>query len=223
MKAFILVTISLVFVTSIIACAAPGAPAPTTAPKISSPTVPPPTAVVATLPPPTNLPVPTKLAPPTPAPQSLLGKTTTYSDVVAAFALDYPAAWNISPIADTAKKDSIIYSVTIYSFPPRTSGEGIPAGGTKMDIGVNKNGAKSPQDALAMRKQEIANGDLDQKILSEEPLTLARGLQATRLHISDRFGESYEIITALNGNTILLGGVGDSALIDAIAETLHPL
>lgn len=223
MKALILVTILLVFATFMISCASPTAPAPTIAPSLPRPTLAPPTPPPATLVPPTNAPVPTSTVPPTAQLENLLGKTTTDSDPAVGFALDYPAAWNLTPISDQAKKGSIIYSVTIYSFPPRTSGEGIPPGGTKMDIGVNKNGAKSPQDALALRKQDIANGDLDQKILSEEPLTLAGGLQATRLHVTDRFGESFEVITALNGTTILLGGVGDSALLDAIAQTLRPL
>ena len=41
--------------------------------------------------------------------------------------------------------------------------------------------------------------------------------------VKSRFGESDEVITALNGSTIILGGVGDTPLIDAIARTLRPV
>jgi hypothetical protein len=117
-----------------------------------------------------------------------------------------------------------MYAATIYSFAPGQGGsEGIPPGASKMDILVNKNGASTLQEALELRKREFAGGDLEQKILSEEVWTLAGGLQAARLHVSSRFGESVEVISALKGNTILLGGVGDFTLLDAIARTLRPL
>lgn len=173
--------------------------------------------------------VPTAVMPqPTTAPQASVpapaqGETTRLRDEYAGFEIDYPADWFVTPIGDAAKKNSILYAVTIRSFETKVQSEGIPPGETKIDIGVNKNNAASPQAALEMRKQELANGDPEQKILSEEQWTLANNLQATRLRVASRFGESNELITALNGNTILLGGVGNSSTFDTIARTLRAL
>jgi hypothetical protein len=159
---------------------------------------------------------------PTAAPQTTLTDTTEYRDEYAGFMLEVPKDWNSTPVNDAIKPTSVIYSTTFYSWTPTSvSAEGIPSGETKIDVGVYQNGASSPEAALQLRKQEFANGGLDQTILSEQPLTLQGGLRATRLEVSSRFGDSIEVITAINGKTILLGGVGDAALIDAIAQTLR--
>lgn len=177
------------------------------APTIVSPTFAPPTPIPATT-----------------APQIELGETKTYRDEFAGFEFDYPANWNMTPIAEEAKVDAYIYSATFFSFTRTVpSAEGIPEGETKIDVGVFKNDATSADAALKLRKQEFANSDLEQKITREEMWTLPSGIQAARIQVHDRFGESAEMLTTINGRTILFGGVGDYALFDAIAKTLRPL
>lgn len=213
MKSLSLCTGLIVLVLSIFGCAAP-----TTVP---TPVKTVPTVFVVTATPQSVSPTPIIA---TSEPQIDLGETKTYRDKFAGFEFDYPASWNLTPIGEEAKKNSVIYSATFFSWMPKGGGsEGIPEGETKIDVGVIKNNAPSPEAALALRKQEFANGDLEQKILREETWTLANGLQATRLAVSDRFGQSSELVTAINGNTILFGGVGDEKLFDAIVKTLRPL
>lgn len=184
-----------------------------------------PTRLIVTAAPPTLS--PTALPPTistTTAPQIILGATKTYRDEFAGFEFDYPATWNLTPVSDDAKKTSVIYSSTFFSWKPTGgSSEGIPAGGTKLDAAVYKNGASSPEAALEMRKQEYKNGDMEQTITSEKAWTLPGGLKATRLQVNSHFGESAEVITAINGKTILLGGVGDYKLFDAVAGTLRKI
>lgn len=220
MKGFLLFTGLIVFVSTAIGCAAPTAVPPAVVPT----TLPPPRVLATVTPQPIPpISVPTAI-PPTSTPQVNLGATKTYRDQFAGFEFDYPATWNLTPIGDEAKKNSVIYSATFFSWKPTGgSSEGIPAGGTMFDVGVNKNDAASPQAALEMRKQEIQNSDLGQTITSEEDWTLPSGLKATRLTVASRSGDSVEVITALNGKTILFGGVGDYSLLDAIAQTLRPI
>ena len=209
MKGFLLFTALLVFIAG---CAAPTAVPPTPPPTLAAPIVAPNTQTPQAVP-----------SSPTTAPQSNLGETKTYHDAFAGFEFDYPASWNITPIAAAAKQDASRYAATFFSWNPTGGGsEGIPDGETKIDVGVIKNGATSAQDALEKRKLEFASGGLGQTILSQELWTLPSGIQAARLQVRDQFGDSMEMITALNGNTILFGGVGDSALFDAIARTLRP-
>ncbi len=184
----------------------PATPQPQSVPTIVAPTLAPPT-----------------LIPATAAPQIELGETITYRDEFAGFEFDYPANWNVTPIAEEAKANAYIYSATFFSFTRTVpSAEGIPEGETKIDVGVFKNDAASAQAALELRKQEFAGSDLEQKILREEMWTLPSGMQAARIQVHDRFGESAEMLTTINGRTILFGGVDDYELFDAIARTLRP-
>lgn len=220
MKGFLLAAILLVLAVTAMACSTPTAIPTTVVPTVSQPTLavatePAPTLQVATITP--------QAVPPTSLPEVNLGETKTYRDSVAGFEFEYPASWNMTPTADEVKKTAIIYSTTFFSWEPSVNAEGIPEGGTKIDVGVYNKGAASPEAALEARKQEFANSGLDQTILSEEPVTLPSGLKATRLQVKDRFGESLELITAINGNLILFGGVGDYELLDAIGRTLRPL
>lgn len=220
MKGF-LFTMLLVLAVVAIACSSP-----TPVPPTIVPTLPQPTLAAPTVPAPTLEAAPPTLqaTQPTPAPEFDLGETKTYRDTVAGFEFDYPATWNMTPVSDEIKKSSIIYAATFYSWEPKSvSAEGIPAGETKIDVGVYNKAATSPEAALEFRKQEFANSDLGHTILSEQAVTLPSGLKATRLQVKDRFGESSELITALNGNMILFGGVGDYALLDAIGRTLRPI
>lgn len=200
-----------------------GCATPTAVPATSQPTLPlPPTVLLTSAATerisPTTAPGPNTKHPLNP------GETKTYSDAEAGFELDYPADWNMTPIGAEAKKNSTIYAVTIYSFSPeQASGQGIPDGESKMDIVVYKNSAVSLDAAVEMRKLEFANAGLEQKVLREETWTLANGVQVRHLQVSDRFGEASEVIAAVNGSTILLGGVGDSAVLAAIAQTLRPI
>lgn len=226
MKGFLLAIGLCSFVLLAVGCATPTPTpipiVPTAIPTFVIPATVTPQPLVPTSPPPTTVP-PTNV-PPTQAPQVSLGETKIYRDEVAGFEFDYPATWNTTPVSDAVKKDSVIYSATFYSWKPTSvSAEGIPEGGTKIDVGVYNNKASSPEAALEMHKTDIQNSDLGQTITAQEDWTLPSGLKATRLTVTDRFGESAEVITALNGRMILFGGVGDYELFDAIAHTLRPI
>ncbi len=214
MKGFLLFIAVLVFV---VGCATPTS-VPTTNRPATLPTQPIPTTLPATV---TPQSVPST---PTTQPPSHLGETKTYRDAFAGFEFDYPATWNLTPIAEDAKQNAYIYAATFFSWEPKSiSSEGIPEGETKIDVGVIKNGAASAQDALEKRKLEFASGGLGQTITSQAMWTLPSGMQAARLQVRDQFGDSIEMITAINGKTILFGGVGDAELFDAIAKTLRPI
>jgi hypothetical protein len=142
----------------------------------------------------------------------------------AGFALDYPQGWYIQEVSQEIKEQAVVYTITLTSWEPEMAGQmGIPEGGTKVDISVIKSGAQTPAEAFAARKREIGNADPPHTILSEEAWTLSGELPALRLQVESTFGEAAELITAIHGHTLLLGGLGDFALFDEIAGTLREI
>lgn len=148
--------------------------------------------------------------------------TLTYTDTEAGFALDYPAAWTILPISPEAKEGSFVYSTTLMSWQPVDGGsDGIPAGQTKVDVTLIKSDVASLDDAIAERKTLLGAGEVETSILSEEVLTLASGLPVLRWALTSSFGDSIEYIAAIDGNIVLLSGMGDAAVFDRVAGTLR--
>ena len=150
--------------------------------------------------------------------------TLTYSDTEAGFALDYPAAWTILPISPEAKAGSFVYSTSLMSWQPVDGGsDGIPAGQTKVDVTLIKSNVASLDDAIAERKTLLGAGEVETSILSEEVLTLASGLPVLRWALTSSFGDSIEYIAAIDGNIVLVSGLGDAAVFDRVAGTLRAL
>jgi hypothetical protein len=153
-----------------------------------------------------------------------LGQTRVYRDNIVGFELDVPSHWSLTPAGNEAMVNATIYTVTFNSWTPIGGGsDGIPDGETKIDITVYKNKPADSSDALRMRKEEFANAGLGQEIQSEETWTLDNNLIATRLVVSSSRGQAAEVVTAINGNTVLLSGSGDDALFDAIVRTLRQI
>jgi hypothetical protein len=220
----ILITLLLLLVSTLASCGIfspeteptptqsrfPTAPRPPVIPEFVTPQVNPTAAPVPS--------VPTS----TTAPRADLGQTRIYRDDIAGFELDVPAHWSLTPVNSEGMVNSVIYTATFHSWVPLGGGsQGIPNGETKIDITVYKNSPETPAAALEMRKQEFANAGLSQKIISEETWTLDNNLTATRLVVESLQGEAVEIVTAVNGKTILISGAGDYSLVDSIARTLR--
>lgn len=191
---------------------------------VSAGTTPSPTPA-ATAVPATAVPATPEVPTPTPTveiPTPTVEPTLTYTDTEAGFALDYPAAWTILPISPEAKDGSFVYSTTLMSWRPVDGGsDGIPAGQTKVDVTLIKSDVASLDDAIAERKTLLGAGEVETSILSEEVLTLASGLPVLRWALTSSFGDSIEYIAAIDGNIVLLSGMGDAAVFDRVAGTLR--
>lgn len=157
-----------------------------------------------------------------------LGKTSTYQDSMVGFELDYPANWRINNVNDKNKQSSYVYSVTLISWTPSQDPQNcfkcqsvFPAGGTKIDIVVFNSGVTTLNEAILLRKREFAQAGLGQKVLTAETWTLNKGLIAQRWLVESQSGQSAELIAAINKRTVILGGLGDYVLFDAVARTLR--
>lgn len=200
-------------------------PQPTTAPTVTTTE----TDAVSPLPLPTAatdaespLPPPTAVVTPTPTVPAF--EMETFHDEVTGFEIDYPVGWTIiDPPADV-KTNAFIYSVTLQSWPLEEPGtHGIPEGGSKMDISVTKDGAETVEAALAVYRQGQAQAEMPVEVISEAELELASGLTGARFELETAQGETYHtFVTSLNGHLIILSGLGDAAVFDAMVATLRP-
>lgn len=223
------------------ACTAPATPQP--AQPAEPATVPATLPATATLPPAPDQPVtPTAIA--TPQAEALAASTPvgetasptetvaaepgwladaqTYRDEVVGFELRYPAGWDLIDVAPEVKQTSMGYAVTLNSWPRQEGSGGIPEGGTKIDIVVQKSAPASPIDAAAIRRDELAQDPANPTVSNESTLTLGVGLPATRWEVEGQMGRTVEIVTATNGYTVLFSGMGDFALVEEIVRTMQP-
>ncbi len=147
-----------------------------------------------------------------------------YRDEIGGFEIDYPATWSVVDVARDIKQQSQSYSITFTSWAPQEpGGQGIPEGGSKVDVSVTKGGAASPEAAAESRRRELAAEGASQ-ITFEEPWDLPGGLAATHWTLQPSNGPAIEeVVTAINGNRILVSGMGDSTSFQQIASTLRPL
>ena len=175
---------------------------------------------------PTPVPSPTAAPPPAepPTAEPAAAPTTVYENRYAGFALDYPAGWGLVDVDEEIKMGGGPYTASLTSWQPGEGGiEGVPEGGTKLDITVIASGATDLQDAVTRHRQQMFTPGLQEEILSEETWELAGGWQALRWHLRSQFGEVVVVIAAVNGNTLILSGLGDFAVCDQIARTLRPV
>jgi LysM repeat protein len=167
---------------------------------------------------------PTVAAPVTETAAAPTWEATTYRDEVGGWEIEYPAAWSLVDVGPDIKQESLGYSVTLTSWRPQEPGaQGIPEGGSKIDIGVNKGDVDSVEAAIEARRAEIAGGGAGNQIVFEEPWDLASGLSGVHWTIQPSTGEPiHEFVTAINGNRVVMSGYGDEALFEQIVSTLRP-
>ena len=151
------------------------------------------------------------------------GEMLTYTDDFVGFSLDYPANWYLESSALMHAEESFGYNVSIATWdilnPPTPSGKGqngIPDGGTKIDVAVTKQ-AMTLEEAIA--QQEQIEGAAP--ILGRKDVTLANGLPAVILDFEGPFGLIRTLITVLNGNIIYVSGYGNLENFESIALTLR--
>lgn len=168
------------------------------------------------------LPPPTEAV--TPTPTAPVFEMETFRDTVAGFEIDHPVGWTILDPAAEVKANAFIYSVTLQSWPPEEPGtQGIPEGGSKMDISITKEGAETLESALESYRQNQAQAEMPVEVIAEETLELASGLTGARFELKGSQGETYHtFVTSLNGHLVILSGLGDAAVFDAMAATLQP-
>jgi LysM repeat protein len=149
----------------------------------------------------------------------------TYRDEVGGWEIDYPETWSLTDVEAQTKQESLGYSVTLTSWQPQEPGtQGIPEGGSKVDIGVTKGGASTVDAAIEARRAEILAGDAGSQIVFEEPWDLASGLSGVHWRVQPSTGEAvHEFVTAIGGNRVTISGYGDELLFEQIVSTLRPL
>jgi len=152
-----------------------------------------------------------------PATALLGGDLATYTDAATGITVDYPADWSLSEPTEAVKAGSQTYSATFSSWKPGPGGQaGIPAGGTKLDLTVVKEGP-TDLDAFAGAHPEWSPPDAAR-------VALLSGQPAIRLELADTQGgpgPTVQWLTVIEGQPVILGGVGDLALVDAVAQSLR--
>nr|MCU0508510.1 LysM peptidoglycan-binding domain-containing protein [Anaerolineae bacterium] len=194
--------------------------------------------VTATIPAATTEPItPTVPAPMTPTPTIEATSPTTetvatpawpsatYRDEVGGWEIDYPETWSLIDVEPQIRQESLGYSITLTSWQPQEPGaQGIPEGGSKVDISVTKGGAETVEAAIEARRAEILAADAGSQIVFEEPWDLASGLSGVHWIIQPANGEAvHEFVTAIDGNRVMVSGYGDEALFEQIVSALRPL
>ena len=157
-------------------------------------------------------------------PETVLGEVTRYVDETAGVALLYPAAWSLLDVDPAAKEESVVYAVSFHSWEPSGPGQdGIPEGATKFDLVViSDTRATSLDEAIAERRAQMAEAEMGpQEILAEQHVSLGNGLEAVRWLIESRGEQALVYLTYQNERRIMISGLGDFQLIDAIAQTLE--
>jgi hypothetical protein len=206
-------TLFSVFALLLSACTAPSPsqPVATMPPATEAPSIPEPTQVLVQV-------EPSSTNTSTPA-----MTMTTYTDEFAGFSLDYPAGWFIDASAAANAEQAFAYSVGIATWdlhnPPTPSGKGqngIPEGGTKIDVNVMKQ-PMTLEEAVAQQHQNESGSP----ILAQKDVTLANGLPGVILDIEGQAGLTRTLITVLNANVIYVSGYGDLENFEAIALTFR--
>lgn len=157
-------------------------------------------------------------------PAAVLGNVTRYVDEPAGVALLYPASWSVLDVDPAAKEESAAYAVTFQSWEPAQPGqEGIPEGATKFDLVViSDTQATSLEEAIAERRTQMADAEMGpQEILAEQRVRLGIGLQAVRWLLESQGRQALVYLTYHNARMIMISGLGDFPLIDAIARTME--
>jgi hypothetical protein len=146
---------------------------------------------------------------------------TTYTDDFAGFSLDYPANWFLESSALAHAEESIGYNISVATWdvthapaPTDKNPNNLPAGGTKIDVGVMK-------QPLTLEEAVTQLSEVDGPILARKDITLAGGLPAVILDFEGFAGLTRTLITILNENVIYVTGYGKLEPFEAIALSLR--
>lgn len=157
-------------------------------------------------------------------PTATLGEVTRYVDETAGVALLYPAGWSVLDVDPALKQESPAYAVSFQSWDLTEPGEGgIPEGATKFDLGIiSDTQATSLEEAVAERRAQLAGAEMEPvEILAEQRVRLGKGLEAVRWLLESQGEQSVLYLTYRNERMILISGLGDFQVIDAIAQTVE--
>ena len=148
---------------------------------------------------------------------------TILRDEFAGLEIDFPVGWSLLAPSDDIKRESATYSYTLMSWSPQEPGaEGLPEGGSKIDLTVSASAAANVADAIASYRESLTQTELPVEVLSEEALDLTSGLSGMRFEIKTSQGVIvHNFVTSIHGHRILVSGVGDAALIDMMTRTLR--
>lgn len=153
-----------------------------------------------------------------------LGETLTYELPEVGIALDYPASWQVIDVAPDTRAQSMFYAIT-FNAEAATEGSQrtAPEDLTKFDLVIENSEDATLESALQARKDAFANDPTSGNIVSEQEIILPSGIPAVRLEIEGRFSPALDFLFVVDGRTIILSGLGDFPLIEAIAQTVRPL
>lgn len=138
------------------------------------------------------------------------------ADPTAGIQLSFPEGWSILPVDEATKANASMYMMQISS-PPEAVPSGVPM---VLALTVQK-GSYTYEEAVKLRLAEYQNPGW--AILSDEPLTLPSGEPANIWRLDTPEGRIAQMVTVIDGNIILLTGMGDLFLFDPIAASLQRL
>lgn len=163
---------------------------------------------------------------------------TTYEDKVGGLAFDYPSSWQVNVLPDDIKRESLAYTSSLRSVVvnrgPKWQ-EGIPPDMAAIDVTVVMDGPKTLEQAIAERRAAAADNEmgLPIQIALEEEWVLRDGTKAHRFLYNlgkdplggygDRDKISSQLVTIINGNMVLVNGMGDLSLFNVVAASLRQL
>lgn len=168
------------------------------------------TSVSATLPPPTETPVPGPAF-----------EATTYRDEVNRFEFDYPARWTIDDGGSQSRGSYVqFYS---WDWQPGDPIDPLPAGETILTVTNQLWDPTSDLEAF-INQRKIAWEASGITILSEERITLAGDRPAAQFTVQGMDGaQAYFLLTANGEDYLVFSGNGDLNLLADISQTLRPL
>ncbi len=187
-----------------------------------------------------SLPTPTSAAAALPKTLEELGiPAATYEDKVAGLAMDYPSSWILNDLPEDIRSTSTSgYTASFRSPRPATGPkqqEGIPPDMAAIDLTVIMDGPKTLEDAVAERRASASSNEmgLPIQIVLEEEWVLRDGTKARRLLYNlgkdplggygDRDKMSTALVAIINGNMVLVNGMGDLSLFDVVAASLRQI
>ncbi len=138
------------------------------------------------------------------------------ADPYAQIQLSFPAGWSITPVDEAIKAEANSY-ITLIESPPDAVPSGIPM---RLELVVLK-GGDNYEKALELRMEELrGHGWVAER---SEGLNLPSGEPANIFWLTTPEGQIAQMVTVINGNTILLTGMGDLFLFNPIAASLQRL
>lgn len=163
---------------------------------------------------------------------------TTFEDKVGRLAFDYPSSWQVNALPDDIRRTSLTYTSSLRSVVanrgPKQQ-EGIPPDMAAIDVTVVMGGPKTLEQAIAEQRAAAANNEmgLPIQIALEEEWVLRDGTQAHHFLYNlgkdplggygDRDKMSSQLVTIINGNMVLVNGMGDLSLFNVVAASLRQL